>query len=61
MNTTFNIQQALKQTKSKSMPAFVFGTKVSELCRNLEKIKTSIKGAGKFVYSEENEGFVGEV
>jgi hypothetical protein len=43
------------------MPAFVFGTKLSQMCRNLEQIKTRNKGAGKFIYNQREEEFVGEL
>ena len=47
--------------KPHSLPAHVFGNKLGMMCTKLSQIKSKEQGAGKFSYSPEREGFVGEV
>lgn len=47
--------------KPHSLPAHVFGNKLGMLCTKLSQIKSKEQGAGKFSYSLEKEGFIGEV
>jgi hypothetical protein len=37
------------------LPAYLFGVKIAQLCRSFENIKTKVKGAGKFIFSDSNE------
>ncbi len=45
----------------KSLPAFLFGQKLSEMCKKLQEVKTKVKGASQIVYNQQEETLMGEL
>ena len=64
------MSQAMKSTgiereKQKSLPAYVFGYKLAQMCKVLEGVRCHknglIKGAGKIIYCEREKKLRGEI
>ena len=49
--------QAIATERQKSLPAYIYGIKLAEMVKSLEKIKCmslgQLKGAGKIVYNRQ--------
>ena len=45
----------------KSLPAYLFGQKLGEMCKKLLEVKTKVKGAGQIIHDKQQNALIGEL